>query len=151
MDQETLYAQEQRLVFPKFDTALALAIGQALMALGEARALPIAINIRTPNQTLFHAALPGATPLNDLWARRKSNAVLTYHMASLRLGAAMREGGKSFAEDGLDAADYASHGGSFPIRLAKGGPVIAAVTVSGLPQREDHALVIEALESLISS
>jgi uncharacterized protein (UPF0303 family) len=37
-----------------------------------------------------------------------------------------------------------AHGGSFPIRLA--GPiVIGAITVSGLPQREDHDLLTRTL------
>jgi uncharacterized protein (UPF0303 family) len=44
----------------------------------------------------------------------------------------------------LPAADYASHGGAFPIALAATG-VIGSVTVSGLPQRDDHELVVEAL------
>ena len=37
-----------------------------------------------------------------------------------------------------------SHGGSFPIRVQNAG-LVAAVTVSGLPQRADHELVVEAL------
>ena len=37
-----------------------------------------------------------------------------------------------------------SHGGSFPLHVAGVG-CVGAVTVSGLPQRDDHALVVEAL------
>jgi uncharacterized protein (UPF0303 family) len=149
MDIETLRAQETLLVYPSFGAADALTLGMILLDMGRAKALPIVINIRTPNQTLFHASLPGATPLNDLWAQRKSNAVLTYHISSLHLGERMRAGGKTFAGDGLPDADYAAHGGSVPIRLAT-GQVIAAVTVSGLPQRDDHALVIAALKQALN-
>jgi uncharacterized protein (UPF0303 family) len=45
---------------------------------------------------------------------------------------------------GLPLADYATHGGSFPLRVAGAG-VVGSVTVSGLPMRADHELVIEAL------
>jgi uncharacterized protein (UPF0303 family) len=45
---------------------------------------------------------------------------------------------------GLPTADYASHGGSFPLTVAGAG-IIGTVTVSGLPQRADHELVVEAL------
>ena len=41
-------------------------------------------------------------------------------------------------------SDYAPHGGSFPLIVAGAG-VIGSVTVSGLPQRADHELVVEAL------
>ena len=40
------------------------------------------------------------------------------------------------------------HGGGFPITLAGTG-CIGAVTVSGLPQREDHSLVVEALAHVL--
>jgi uncharacterized protein (UPF0303 family) len=146
---DTLIAQDQALIWPQFGQPEALALGLALVTMGQASNMPIVINIRTPAQTLFHAALPGATPLNDLWARRKSNTVLQYHMSSMLLGEKMRASGKTFANDGLDEADYAAHGGSVPIRLTS-GLVVAAVTVSGLPQRDDHALVIRAVEHALA-
>ncbi|WP_280950282.1 heme-binding protein [Pseudotabrizicola sediminis] len=48
------------------------------------------------------------------------------------------------AEQGLPVTDFATHGGSVPVRL-RGGRVVAAVTVSGLPQADDHAMVVAAL------
>jgi uncharacterized protein (UPF0303 family) len=44
----------------------------------------------------------------------------------------------------LDPRDHAAHGGSFPL-LVRGTGCVGAVTVSGLPQRVDHELVVEAL------
>ena len=48
---------------------------------------------------------------------------------------------------GLADRDVADHGGSFPI-VVDGVGCVGAVTVSGLPQREDHELVVEALAEL---
>jgi uncharacterized protein (UPF0303 family) len=41
-----------------------------------------------------------------------------------------------------------AHGGSFPIRLA-GPTCIGAITVSGLPQRDDHDLLTRTLASFL--
>ncbi|MGM7668264.1 heme-binding protein [Microbacterium sp. A93] len=44
-----------------------------------------------------------------------------------------------------DGALYAAHGGSFPATVSGTG-VVGSITVSGLAQADDHALVVEALE-----
>ncbi|MGO7223713.1 heme-binding protein, partial [Rhizobium ruizarguesonis] len=46
-------------------------------------------------------------------------------------------------------ADYGPHGGSVPINV-KGTGGIGAVTVSGLPQRDDHTLAVEALALMLA-
>jgi len=51
-------------------------------------------------------------------------------------------------QQGLSLADYATHGGSFPLTVVGAG-VVGSVTVSGLPQRADHELVVEALCDLL--
>ena len=62
--------------------------------------------------------------------------------------AAQQKGASLEQESGQPLRDYAIHGGSFPLRLAGLG-VVGAVTVSGAPEREDHALVVEALAHLL--
>jgi uncharacterized protein (UPF0303 family) len=52
------------------------------------------------------------------------------------------------AATGLELKDYAPHGGCFPILLAGTG-CVGTVAVSGLPQREDHALVVEVLQTYL--
>ena len=148
MTSERLAAEETRLVLPKFDEVTALALGTILVDLAHAENLPIVINIRTADRTLFHAALPGSAPLNDAWARRKSNVALMFQKSSLLVGTLMREKGSSLADEGLPDADYADHGGAVPIRVAGVG-VVAVATVSGLPQRDDHALVVRGLRALL--
>lgn len=139
--------QTAPLVFSSFGESDAWALGRVLVTL--AADLPVVINIRTPNRTLFHAALYGSSALNDNWARRKSNAALTFGVSSLEIGCKARETGSDFARHGLDSADFADAGGAVPIVVAGVG-VVAAVTVSGLPQLEDHALVIAAMSQYLA-
>ena len=42
--------------------------------------------------------------------------------------------------------EYSAHGGSFPL-IIRGTGVIGTITVSGLPQEEDHALVVESIRA----
>jgi uncharacterized protein (UPF0303 family) len=44
---------------------------------------------------------------------------------------------------------FAAHGGAAPIRVAGAG-VVGVVTVSGLVQADDHALVVEALRTFVN-
>lgn len=148
MDIEDLQAEARGLVLPRWDEAVALDLGLTLLDLAHARGLPVVIDIRDTARTFFHAALPGATPLNDLWARRKSATALLFHEASLLVGRRMADKGQTVAEHGLSPDTHAVHGGAVPV-VAAGAGVVAAATVSGLPQVEDHALVVEALRALI--
>lgn len=147
---EVLAEQESRLVFPAFDETTALAVGLRLVDLARRDAAPVVIDIRGPDRVLFHAAMPGSAPDNDHWARRKSNVTLRFHKSSLRVGEGLRLKGREPSPDiGLDPLDYASHGGSFPARVSGTG-VVAAITVSGLASREDHDMIVAAIEGYLA-
>jgi uncharacterized protein (UPF0303 family) len=146
----TLTAEQTRLILPHFTEDTAFTLGQILVSLAQAENLPVVINIRTADRTLFHAALPGSAPLNDTWARRKSNVALMFQKSSLLVGTEKREKGSSLANDGLPDADYADHGGAVPIRV-QGVGMVAVATVSGLPQRDDHALVVRGIGALLKT
>ncbi len=140
-----LAQQEQRLRFQKFGEDTAWEIGAKLQALGRARTLPIVIDIRLANRQLFYAALAGSTPDNPEWVRRKSNVVFRYLKSSYRVGRELAQKNDTLDQNrGVSPMDYAPHGGSFPIHVESAG-IIGAITVSGLPQREDHNLVVEVL------
>ncbi|MFF9377768.1 heme-degrading domain-containing protein [Streptomyces griseoluteus] len=144
-----LEAQEQRLVFRTFTHDDAWALGSLLVELGRERRAPIAVDIHRAGQQLFHAALPGSTPDNDAWIARKRRVVERYGSASYLVGSRFRAKGTTFEDSSrLDPDRYAAHGGSFPITV-EGVGVIGSVTVSGLPQIEDHRLVVEALERFL--
>jgi uncharacterized protein (UPF0303 family) len=145
-----LEEQERRLTFPRFDNADAWALGCLLVNLATGRDLPVAVDIRRGTQQLFHAALPGSTADNDAWIQRKVRVVERYGASSYLLGRRLAAKGQELdAAMGVDPADYAAHGGAFPVRVAHVG-VIGVVTVSGLPQADDHALVVEAVEAYLS-
>jgi uncharacterized protein (UPF0303 family) len=149
MDIAELEAEVAELVLDGFHEAQALRLGRILVDLALAEGLPVVINIRTGDRTLFHAALPGSTPLNDLWARRKSNTALRFHLPSLLVGLRNRAKGKTLEDEGLSAADHADHGGAVPV-VVRGVGAVAVATVSGLPQVEDHRLVVRGLRALMA-
>jgi len=136
--------QEGQLQFASFDEQTAWNLGSRLRFLAIERGLALVIDIRRPAQPLFYTALPGTTPDNAEWVRRKSNVTFRFHRSSYAVGLEMEQKQSSLEARGLPTADYASHGGSFPIRVQNAG-LIGAITVSGLPQRADHELVVEAL------
>ncbi|MEV0127107.1 heme-degrading domain-containing protein [Dactylosporangium sp. NPDC050688] len=140
-----LVAQEERLRFTRFDNDDAWELGSLLVRLGKERGLPITVDIRRHGHQLFHAALPGTAPDNDRWIERKIRVVERLNASSYLVGRRMAAKGQAMdAAYGVDPADFATHGGAFPIRIVDVG-VVGVVTVSGLPQADDHALVVEAV------
>ena len=140
--------QERRLRFGRFDEDAAWDLGSRLRALATARGVGVTIEIRLARETVFCCAMRGTSPANADWARRKRNTVELLSRSSYGVGRSMQQAGSSLeASMGLLTRDYASHGGSVPI-FVEGGGCVGAVTVSGLPQREDHALVIEAMAAM---
>ncbi|MEU5301537.1 heme-degrading domain-containing protein [Streptomyces noursei] len=141
-----LAVQEERLVLDTFGNDEAWELGSLLVGLARERGAAVTIGIRRGAQRLFHCALPGTSADNDAWIDRKSAVVERYGESSYLVGARFRAKGRTFEDSSrLDPDRYAAHGGAFPIRL-RGTGVIGVVAVSGLPQADDHALVVEALE-----
>lgn len=144
-DLEVVARQERELVLPRFDEDIAWELGVRLRELALDRRLPVTIEVRRFGQPLFYSALKGSTPDNAEWVRRKGNVVARFHRSSYAIGLSLQQTKTTLAEKyELSAADYASHGGSFPLGVTGAG-VVGCVTVSGLPQRADHELVVEAL------
>lgn len=144
-------AQEQELVFSRFDNADAWNLGSAMVAAATQRSLPVTIDIRRHGQQLFHAALAGTTADNDAWVERKLNVVNRFGASSYLVGRRLAATGTELDEAlGVEPLRYAAHGGAFPIRIAEVG-IVGTVTVSGLPQSEDHAFVTELIRTFLSS
>ena len=156
MDKESLEAdiariaeQERLLRFARFGPDEAWTLGALLRDMALAAAAPVAIDISLRDRTLFHCALPGSTTDNAEWIRRKRNTVLRLWRSSYAIGLSLALKGESQeTAHVLPLADYAVHGGGFPIAL-DGLGCVGVVTVSGLPQRQDHTLVADALAQLL--
>ena len=147
---DALLAEEQELQFPSFSADVAWTLGSHIYQRAKAGSLPIAIEVSRNSQQLFFAALPGATPDNADWIRRKRAVVHRFHHSSLYMSVEAEVKGRPFLQRyGLSEQDYAAAGGGFPIFVKETG-CVGAVVVSGLPQLDDHRLVTEAIRETIT-
>ncbi len=154
-DQEELIsaleAQEEALVFTRFDNSDAWRLGSAMVAAAAERSLPVTIDIRRNGHQLFHAALPGTTAENDSWIERKVNVVDRFAASSYLVGRRLAAKQSALDEDmGVEPRLFAAHGGAFPIRVKDVG-VVGAITVSGLPQADDHAFVVAMITAFLTT
>jgi uncharacterized protein (UPF0303 family) len=141
--------QERELRFATFTNDDAWELGSLLVRLATERGLPVTVDVRRGTQQLFHAARPGTVADNDTWVERKVRVVERFGTSSYLQGLRARAKGTTFAEvHDLPLQQYAAHGGAFPVHV-EGVGVVGAVTVSGLPQADDHALVTEAIRTFL--
>jgi uncharacterized protein (UPF0303 family) len=144
-DLERVALQERELVLPRFDAEVAWKLGIRLRTMAQDRGLALVIDVRRFGQPLFYAALEGTTPDNPEWVRRKINVVARFHRSSYRMGLSLKAKNETLQDKlGVPVSEFAAAGGSFPLTVAGAG-IVGCVTVSGLPQRDDHELVVEAL------
>ena len=147
-DLAVIARQEHDLLLPAFSPEIAWQLGSLVRDLAIQRGLGIVVDIRRfgqPHHQLFYAALSGTTPDNARWVQRKVNTVARFHRSSYSFGLSLKHAGTTLAEKyALPEADYAFHGGGFPLNVTGTG-IVGSLTVSGLPQRDDHQLVVEAL------
>ena len=146
---EQLLEQEQLLQFSKFNHHTAWQLGSRIKSLADDQKAAIALEVYAFNQVLFSYAMAGTTADNQTWIARKRASVLRFGHSSFYLGEYNRSKGRQFEQQPqIDPMVFAAHGGSFPLRIRNSG-LIGAVTVSGLPQEDDHGLVIEALYEMM--
>jgi uncharacterized protein (UPF0303 family) len=148
---ESVAEQEARLVLPRADLASLYALGRRMADTALERGLPILIQVRFGSRLVFVASLPGSTASNDGWAERKSRVVARFEKSSLLVRLTNERDQTSIhVHQSLPEEQYAAHGGAFPLRLTGTG-VVGSVVVSGLPQLDDHAFVVEMLEAHLAS
>jgi len=141
--------QERELQFDAFTNADALQLGLTIVRLAEQAGTSITVDITRKGQRLFAHAMKGTSVSNEDWIRRKNNTAGHFGKSSWRVALELRDVGRSIEEEhGLDTADYAAAGGAFPL-VVRGEGMVGTVTVSGLPDQEDHDLVVKALRMFL--
>ena len=140
-----LLQQEEELALSSFTNEDAISLGQELLKLALNQKAPVIVQVRIGEQIIFHSALTGSSSENDWWINRKYRVVEKFKHSSMYVRVSYEEKNQSFEEDsGLDNELYAAHGGGFPITVSGSG-IVGVALVSGLPQVEDHKMIIQGL------
>ncbi len=144
-DLERLAAQEAELVFDRFDENVAFSIGQRVRDAALARGAGVSVLIKLWDRPVFFSATPGTSFHNYKWCHRKANTVEFTHKSTYRHVLERDDKPRVFEESwGVDAADYVFAGGAVPINV-KGIGIVGATVASGLDERADHEIVVEAM------
>jgi uncharacterized protein (UPF0303 family) len=147
---QQLLQEEREIQFTKFNEDIAWNIGCLLVEQSKREGLPVTIDITRGEHQLFHASLQGTSPDNDEWIKRKVRLVYRFGHSSYYMGQLLKSKGKTIEEAYLiSESQYAPHGGCFPV-IVKDVGVIGTITVSGLPQEEDHKLVVRILRDYLA-
>ena len=145
-----LLQEEQELQFASFNETSAWQLGSRMVEHAMRDNLPVTINITRGEQQLFHASLPGTAADNDEWVKRKVRLVNRFGHSSFYMGQLLKHKGKTIEQSYLiSESEFAAHGGCFPI-IVKGTGMVGTITVSGLPQEEDHKLVVESIRAFLA-
>jgi uncharacterized protein (UPF0303 family) len=145
-----LLDQEHELQFSKFNEEIAWQIGSRMVDQGMKDGLPITVDITRGDHQLFHASLSGTSVDNDEWVKRKVRLAYRFGHSSFYMGQLLKSKGKSIEKAYLlSEKDYAPHGGCFPV-IVKGTGMVGTITVSGLPQEEDHKLVVQSIRNYLA-
>ena len=143
--------EEEKLFWLKsLDIFNALSIGDIAKSIGFSRNLPIAIEVRIGDWTVYHASLPGSSPENDSWIARKARVVnLKNHSTLYERVKAEELSIDWFTENNLSEKEYAIHGGGLPL-ISKEQGFVGSLIISGLPQIDDHLFGIEVLTEYLA-
>jgi len=145
-----LLEEESVLQFDHFNEDDAWILGRAFVEKARAGKLGITIDISTKDKVLFHYSCRGTNPDNDQWVLRKKNAVNRFGHSSLYLGVKLRELALTLEQKYMvSEREYSAHGGCFPLAV-RGVGIIGTITVSGLAQEDDHALVVEVVREFLT-
>jgi len=144
-----LLEEELILKLPSLSNSDAVEIGKIATTLGNQRRVPVAIQVRIGDWTVFHASLEGSKPENDWWINRKVAVVmLKQHSTMFERVSAEERGVDWHKENKVQDETHAIHGGALPLITDEGFKGI--LIISGLPQVEDHLFAVEVLTEFLA-
>ena len=142
--------EAEALVLPSLTQAQAIEIGEIGFAKASERALPIIVEVRLGNWTVFKVALTGSNVDNDSWVARKARVVLATGKSTIFERVSAEERGIDwYVEKGLSEELHAIHGGGLPLNVAGSG-LTGILLISGLPQVQDHLLGVEIITEYLA-
>ena len=145
-----LLAEEKEIEFPWFNAEVAWQVGSLIRERAAKERMPITIEVSMSGQPLFFCAMPGATPNNTVWVRRKRAVVDHFHHSSLYIKTTLDEAGRTLLDrHALPPEDFATSGGGVPVIVRKTG-CVGAVVISGLSQYDDHKVAVDAIRDVIA-
>jgi uncharacterized protein (UPF0303 family) len=147
---QSLILEEKKLSLKSLTLNEAIEIGEIAKTLGLESELPIAVEVRLGDWTIYHASLPGSTAENQWWIDRKARVVLLKHHSTMYERVSAEERGVDWhKENNLLDETHAIHGGGLPL-ITKGDGFVGVLLISGLPQVEDHLLGVEVLTEFLA-
>lgn len=130
----------------RFSNSLALEMGLAIVELAKSRNQHIAVEISRLNHTVFLFVDDDLPADKHNWLRRKANVAKRFEESSLSVKNDLLAGNMSLDKTfGLDEKDFLAKGGAIPVFVKNAG-MIAIITVSGLHDEADHAIIMDALK-----
>jgi uncharacterized protein (UPF0303 family) len=146
---KSLEELERVLQFNEFTNEMALEIGLHIINKARQENKAVAIDITRSGQQLFHYAMTGTKPDNDQWIVRKNNVVNRFQKSSFYIATLLKYKQQTIEQlYFISSYEYSAFGGAFPIIIKNVGAV-GTITVSGLPDYEDHTLVVEVIKEYL--
>jgi uncharacterized protein (UPF0303 family) len=145
---DALAEQAASVELASFSQGEAVALGLLATDRAITAQLGIVIEVHHLGRLAYRAALPGSLPDSDDWIRRKRRVVERFGASTMAMRVRYEEQGREFnAATGLPEAEYAAHGGGFPVTVSGVG-VVGGFYASGLPQVQDHEFLVGCLRDL---
>ena len=145
-----LLKEEGALLLSEINVRKLLEVGEIAKSLGLERSLPIVVEVRLGDWTIYHASLPGSTVENQWWIDRKARVVMLKHHSTMYERVSAEERGVDWhKENDLLDETHAIHGGGLPL-ITRDDGFVGVLLISGLPQVEDHLLGVEVLTEFLA-